>query len=94
MKLKPQHYLNGKNWIQMRQGCLSGESGVSWPVTPQVSCVALLALVPWSPPDLIRHGIELTLLPSGSIPGMESPCPEKENTYSRTFIPDLCMAYM
>lgn len=53
MEMKPQHYLNGKNWIQMRQG-YSGESGVSWPVTPTgllygpIGSSTLVSLPTWS----------------------------------------------
>lgn len=91
MEMKPQHYLHGKNCIQTRQGC-SGESG---PVTPHVSValVCSIALVSLTPHQTFRHSIELTLFSSPSLPGMENLCPEKENTYAGTSIPDFCMGY-
>lgn len=59
-----------------------------------VALVGSIALVSLPPDQTFRHSIELTLFSSASLPGMENLCPEKENTYAGTFIPDFCMGYV
>lgn len=61
---------------------------------PHMSLWLYLALLFPTPDQTFRHSIELMVFLSASLPGMENLCPEKENTYAGTFIPDFCMCYV